>query len=96
MSDVKIHPSWKAVLERRVLLSLISKKLVEFVKSEYGSGTIYPEGKNIFRAFERCPFDQVKVVILGQDPYHGPGQANGLCFSVNDGVRFPPSLQNIF
>jgi len=95
MPDVSIHPSWQTVLQDEFLKPYF-EELVSFVKSEYASGPVYPEGKNIFRAFERCPFDQVKVVILGQDPYHGPGQANGLCFSVNEGVRNPPSLQNIF
>ncbi len=70
--------------------------LISFVKSEYDTQKIYPPGSLIFSAFDRCPFDDLRVVIVGQDPYHGPGQANGLCFSVNDGVRFPPSLQNIF
>lgn len=70
--------------------------LVEFVKTEYARTRVFPPGRNIFRAFDKCPFDRVKVVVIGQDPYHGPGQANGLCFSVNDGVPFPPSLQNIF
>lgn len=70
--------------------------LVDFVKGEYARTQVFPPGKNIFRAFDKCPFDRVKVVVIGQDPYHGPGQANGLCFSVNDGVPFPPSLQNIF
>jgi uracil-DNA glycosylase len=69
---------------------------VEFVRSEYASTTIYPKGGNIFRAFDKCPVDKLKVVIIGQDPYHGEGQANGLCFSVAQGVPFPPSLQNIF
>ena len=71
-------------------------ELVDFVKQEYASGVVYPAGQNIFRAFDKCPFDKLKVVIIGQDPYHGPGQANGLCFSVARGVQFPPSLQNIF
>ena len=70
--------------------------LTDFVRNEYKSGPIYPPGKLIFNAFNLCPFDKVKVVIIGQDPYHGPGQAHGLCFSVNDGVQFPPSLVNIF
>ena len=70
--------------------------MITFVKEEYRQRTVYPPGPCIFSAFEHCPFDKVKVVILGQDPYHGPGQAHGLCFSVNDGVPFPPSLQNIF
>ncbi len=95
MSDVKIHPSWKAVLQNEFEKPYF-EKLINFVKQEYASKKIYPEPKNIFRAFELCPFDQVKVVILGQDPYHGPNQANGLCFSVNDKVSLPPSLQNIY
>ena len=70
--------------------------LTAFVRSEYTAGTCYPPGKLIFNAFNLCPFDKVKAVIIGQDPYHEPGQAHGLCFSVNDGVRFPPSLVNIF
>lgn len=72
------------------------KNLTEFVRAEYLRATVYPEPKNIFRAFDECPFEAVKVVILGQDPYHGKGQANGLCFAVNAGVKVPPSLQNIF
>lgn len=95
MAEVKIHPSWLKVLEQEFSKEYF-EKLVEFVKQEYSSTTVYPEGKNIFRAFEMCPFDQVKVVILGQDPYHGPGQANGLCFSVHEGIPLPPSLQNIY
>ena len=71
-------------------------QLTEFVRQEYASRRIFPRGSNIFRAFDKCPFDRLKVVVIGQDPYHGPGQANGLCFSVADGVPFPPSLQNIF
>ena len=71
-------------------------KLTDFVRNEYASTQIYPPGKLIFNAFNLCPFDKAKVVIIGQDPYHGPGQAHGLCFSVNDGVAFPPSLKNIF
>jgi uracil-DNA glycosylase len=95
MASVKIHPSWLAQLSQEFDQQYF-QELTEFVKQEYSSGTIYPEGKNIFRAFKLCPFDQVKVVILGQDPYHGPKQANGLSFSVNDGIRLPPSLQNIY
>lgn len=72
------------------------KNLTNFVKSEYDSKVIYPPVKEIFNAFDLCPFDSVKVVILGQDPYHGPDQAHGLCFSVADGVQHPPSLVNIF
>ena len=71
-------------------------RLTNFVRQEYQTTTVYPPGRLIFNAFNLCPFDQVKVVIIGQDPYHGPGQAHGLCFSVNNGVPFPPSLQNIF
>ena len=95
MPEVQIHPSWEAVLHQEFDQEYF-EKLTKFVKQEFSSTTIYPEGKNIFRAFELCPFDQVKVVILGQDPYHGPKQANGLCFSVNDGIPLPPSLQNIY
>lgn len=72
------------------------KELITFVQQEYDAHTCYPKMEAIFNAFEWCPFDQVKVVIIGQDPYHGPGQANGLCFSVNDGIKHPPSLKNIF
>lgn len=93
--DVKIEESWKTRLseefEKEYFLNLVN-----FVKKEYSSHKVYPAGKHIFNAFNRCPFDQVKVVIIGQDPYHGPGQAHGLCFSVLDGVAFPPSLVNIF
>lgn len=93
--DVKIEESWKKQLQEE-FDKLYFKQLTEFVRSEYVSQTIYPPAKLIFNAFDQCPFDRVKVVILGQDPYHGPGQAHGLCFSVNDGVEFPPSLRNIF
>jgi len=93
--DVKIEGSWKNQLQDEFEKPYF-KQLTDFVRSEYASQTIYPPAKLIFNAFEQCPFDQVKVVILGQDPYHGPGQAHGLCFSVNDGVDFPPSLRNIF
>jgi len=71
-------------------------QLADFVRHEYATTRVYPPGSQMFAAFDACPFDKVKVVILGQDPYHEPGQAHGLCFSVNDGVPFPPSLQNIF
>ena len=70
--------------------------LVDFVRNAYRTQRVYPSGKHIFRAFDTCPFDQLKVVILGQDPYHGVGQAEGLCFSVAKGVAIPPSLMNIF
>jgi len=93
--DVKIDPSWKAHLQSEFEQPYF-KELTDFVKQEYISQKIYPPGKLMFNAFDKCPFDQVKVVILGQDPYHGKGQANGLCFSVNDGVSMPPSLINIF
>lgn len=93
--DVKIEKSWKDRLEPEFKQSYF-QALVSFVKAEYASKQIYPPGSLIFNAFDHCPFESVKVVIVGQDPYHGPGQANGLCFSVADGVRHPPSLQNIF
>lgn len=93
--DVKIAQSWKEKLNQEFEKEYF-KQLVEFVKSEYAQHTVYPPGKSIFNAFEHCSFDDVKVVIIGQDPYHGPDQANGLCFSVADGVRQPPSLKNIF
>lgn len=93
--DVKIEQSWKQQLQNEFEKPYFIQ-LTEFVRSEYQTQKIYPPAKLIFNAFDQCPFDQVKVVILGQDPYHGPGQAHGLCFSVNDGVEFPPSLRNIF
>lgn len=93
--DVKIAADWKELLQPEFEQPYF-EQLTGFVRREYASQRIYPAGKNIFRAFDKCPFEQLKVVIIGQDPYHGPGQANGLCFSVADGVEFPPSLQNIF
>ena len=93
--NVQIEESWKQHLAPEFEKDYFIK-LTEFVRSEYQTTTIYPPGRFIFNAFNLCPFDKVKVVIIGQDPYHGPGQAHGLCFSVNDGVPFPPSLQNIF
>ena len=93
--NVKIAEDWKALLADEFERPYFAE-LVEFVREEYGSRQIFPRGSNIFRAFDKCPFDKLKVVIIGQDPYHGEGQANGLCFSVNDGVQFPPSLRNIF
>ncbi|WP_370090532.1 uracil-DNA glycosylase [Ekhidna sp.] len=93
--SVKIEESWKKRLQDEFEKDYF-QKLIEFVKEEYASKQIYPPGSLIFSAFDHCPFDEVKVVIVGQDPYHGKGQANGLCFSVADGVRHPPSLQNIF
>lgn len=93
--DVKIAPSWKSKLEGEFHKPYFVQ-LIQFVKQEYQSNTIYPSGKEIFRAFDCADFNDVKVVIIGQDPYHGPGQANGLCFSVREGVTLPPSLKNIF
>ena len=93
--EVKIDPTWKWVLEEEFKKPYFNE-LTEFVKKEYASEVVYPPPKHIFRAFDLCPFDKVKVVILGQDPYHSPRQANGLCFAVNEGVTLPPSLQNIF
>lgn len=90
-----MHSSWKPVLNEEFEKPYF-KELIDFVKSEYTTKVCYPKGGQIFSAFDHCHFDQVKVVIIGQDPYHGPNQANGLCFSVNDGIPFPPSLQNIF
>ena len=93
--NVQIEESWKTHLEPEFEKNYF-RTLTEFVRSEYSQYQIFPPGKLIFNAFNLCPFDKVKVVIIGQDPYHGPGQAHGLCFSVNDGVAFPPSLVNIF
>ena len=93
--EVKIEPSWKSALDY-LFEKRYFKDLVSFVKDEYATTKVYPPGKEIFNAFNHTPIDSVKVVILGQDPYHGPGQAHGLSFSVKPGVRFPPSLQNIF
>jgi uracil-DNA glycosylase len=93
--EVKIEPSWKRVLAKEFEQDYFAK-LSEFVKSEYLTTKVYPPPQFIFRAFELTPFDAVKVVILGQDPYHGDGQANGLCFAVNEGIRLPPSVQNIY
>lgn len=95
MMNVKLHPSWKEKLQTEFKKPYF-KSLAEFVRQEYAEHTIYPPGKDIFRALDCCPFDSVKVVILGQDPYHGPGQANGLSFSVAPGVSLPPSLLNIY
>lgn len=92
---VKIEKSWKEVLSEEFDKPYF-EKLTKQVKTAYKSHLCYPEGKNIFRAFDLCPFNDVKVVILGQDPYINPGQAHGLCFSVPEGVPFPPSLKNIF
>lgn len=92
--DVKIAADWKALLSEEFEKPYF-RALTDFVRSEYATRQVFPRAGHIFRAFDRCPFEKLKVVIIGQDPYHGEGQANGLCFSVNDGVPFPPSLQNI-
>ncbi|MBQ4358399.1 MAG: uracil-DNA glycosylase [Paludibacteraceae bacterium] len=93
--DVRIEQSWKRELQEEFDKPYF-QALTEFVRSEYRTTTVYPPGNLIFNAFEKCPFDKVKLVIIGQDPYHEPGQAEGLCFSVRENVPFPPSLQNIF
>ena len=93
--NVKIEDSWKKVLGEEFEKPYFAQ-LTDFVRNEYATTTIYPPAKLIFNAFDHCPFDKVKVVIIGQDPYHGTGQANGLCFSVNKGIAMPPSLVNIF
>ena len=92
---VIIEPSWEIAL-KKVFQQDYFKELASFVKDEYSNGKIFPPGKDIFNAFWHCPIDKVKVVILGQDPYHGPDQAHGLSFSVKPGIPFPPSLLNIF
>ena len=93
--EVRIEESWKSRLQSEFDKPYFAQ-LVSFVRQEYSQHKCYPPAKLIFNAFELCPFDKLKVVLLGQDPYHEPGQAHGLCFSVNDGVPFPPSLLNIF
>ena len=93
--EVRIAEDWKQLLAEEFEKPYFHS-LVDFVRSEYASGEVFPKGSNIFRAFDKCPLETLKVVIIGQDPYHGDGQANGLCFSVDDGVKFPPSLINIF
>jgi uracil-DNA glycosylase len=93
--DVRIETSWKSQLQEEFEKEYFIR-LSEFVKEEYKTKTVYPPGKLIFNAFDLCPFEKVKAVIIGQDPYHGPGQAHGLCFSVRKGIEFPPSLVNIF
>lgn len=93
--NVKIENSWRERLSPEFEKTYF-KNLVDFVKNEYRIGTVYPPGKLIFNAFDKCPFNETKVVILGQDPYHGAGQAMGLSFSVNEGITTPPSLINIF
>jgi uracil-DNA glycosylase len=93
--NVKIETSWNERLSDE-FEKLYFQNLTSFVKTEYSTQKIFPPGSLIFSAFDHCPFSDLKVVIVGQDPYHGEGQANGLCFSVSDGIRHPPSLQNIF
>lgn len=93
--NVKIEDGWKQELAEEFEKDYF-RNLVAFVKNEYATTQVFPPGNEIFAAFDATPFDKVKVVILGQDPYHGENQANGLCFSVNDGIQFPPSLLNIF
>jgi len=93
--NVRMEPGWKALLADQFEQPYF-RELAEFVRHEYQTQTVFPPAGRIFAAFDHCPLDKVKVVILGQDPYHGAGQANGLCFSVADGVRIPPSLVNIF
>jgi len=92
---VRIEPSWNQALADEWQAPYFAQ-LVQFVRQQYAAGRVFPPGGQIFAAFDAAPFEQVRVVILGQDPYHGEGQANGLCFSVNDGVAMPPSLVNIF
>jgi uracil-DNA glycosylase len=93
--NVDIHKSWKPILQNEFDRPYF-EDLIKFVKKEYKTQTCFPPGNQIFSAFDRCAFDELKVVIIGQDPYHGVGQANGLCFSVNEGIPHPPSLINIF
>jgi len=93
--DVRIEKSWKKQLKLEFEKPYFGD-LVDIVRNSYEKGIVFPPPKEIFHAFDKCPFDDVKVVIIGQDPYHGPGQANGLCFSVAEGTKFPPSLLNIF
>lgn len=95
MADVKIHESWKAAL-REEFEKPYWTELTEKVKAQYAATTVYPPGPYIFRAFDLCPLDKLKVIIIGQDPYHGMNQAIGLCFAVNKGISLPPSLQNIY
>jgi len=93
--DIRIESTWKSRLSEEFEKEYFIR-LSEFVKDEYRMRTIFPPGSLIFNAFNLCPFDKIKAVIIGQDPYHGPGQAHGLCFSVREGMEFPPSLINIF
>lgn len=92
---VRVEEGWREALADQWEAPYFGE-LARFVHDEYRNGTVYPPASQVFAAFDACPFEDVRVVILGQDPYHGPGQANGLCFSVNPGVRMPPSLVNIF
>ncbi|MBN1769277.1 MAG: uracil-DNA glycosylase [Prolixibacteraceae bacterium] len=93
--NVKIEECWKEVLSKEFDEPYF-EELTHFIKNEYKNHKIFPPSEELFSAFDLCPFSKVKVVIIGQDPYHGPGQAHGLCFSVQNGVKFPPSLRNIF
>lgn len=93
--DVKMAQDWKTLLQGEFDKPYF-EQLTHFVRKEYSTTRVFPSGANIFRAFDKCPLEELRVVIIGQDPYHDERQANGLCFSVNDGVPFPPSLQNIF
>jgi uracil-DNA glycosylase len=93
--DIKIESSWGNKLQDEFQKKYFTE-LTAFVREQYHTKVIYPSEKDIFKAFDACPFDNVRVVIIGQDPYHGAGQANGLCFSVQDGITQPPSLKNIF
>ncbi len=92
---VKMEQSWKAHLQEEFEKPYF-KSLTQFIRKEYENKTVFPPARLIFNAFDSCPFDEVKVVIVGQDPYHEPGQAHGLCFSVNEGIQLPPSLVNIY
>ena len=93
--NVQIEPSWKEAIGAEFEKTYF-KQLVTFIRDEYSNHIVYPPGKMLFNAFNYCPFNEVKVVIIGQDPYHGQGQAHGLSFSVQDGVPIPPSLENIY
>lgn len=95
MNNVRLESAWKSALTQE-FSKPYWQELTDFVRDQYSKIKVYPPASNIFRAFDLCPFDKVKVVIIGQDPYHGPNQANGLSFAVNDGITLPPSLQNIF
>lgn len=93
--DIEIHPSWQNILQTE-LKEPYFNRLMDFVGQEYATYSCYPREDHIFAAFDHCHWEKTKVILLGQDPYHGPGQANGLCFSVNEGIPHPPSLSNIF